>query len=286
MDAAVGNAGANVGTPQEEEVIGVTARMSGSPRRSYVPGIHGPPRSRSNDQNVQTLERGVPESEGIPTACSFQQAAVHSNTAAELSKVVGTPADRGTGASLQSGVILGTAPQQQNSPAHTATHDTYVGGPGKQLSKYPACNEILTGLFPSLSRLDEAHAAMGGPTLRKKRQITGASSIVPPAFITPRLTTDPLAANKPIWILHPQYGERAVAQGKSGISWKSKTKMGTMCATGEQWIFVHRILIVDVPVLHGSASDGPQTLECALPPTTGKHHCIKWSSRYCVQFKI
>lgn len=181
---------------------------------------------------------------------------------------------------VQCDAVLAPSGEQRRALEFTETVRTVSLGQGQPSSKYPVCDAIPRKTCPSLSQVEEVEVAAGGPMLRKKRHILGATNIVPPAFITPRLTADAVAANKPIWILHPEHGDTAVAQGKSGISWKSKTKMGAMCANGEQWIFVHRVLKSNVQVLFGGNCDGVQTLESALPPSSGKHECIKWSSRH------
>jgi hypothetical protein len=73
-----------------------------------------------------------------------------------------------------------------------------------------------------------------GPTLWQTREHLNASRITPPTTAIPRLVSDPLPAGKFVWILHPCHGDIVVAQGKTGVGWKSKSKLGTHCIPGQQ----------------------------------------------------
>jgi hypothetical protein len=77
-----------------------------------------------------------------------------------------------------------------------------------------------------------------GPNLRKKRIDSNGCSITPPAYVALCAGNDAHAANKLVWILHPDHSEVPVAQGKTSVSWKSKSKLGLLCAEGEQWIHI------------------------------------------------
>lgn len=125
-----------------------------------------------------------------------------------------------------------------------------------------------------------------GPNLRKKKNHVNASLMTPPAVITPRLTNDPVPANKYVWILHPYHENIVVAQGKSGVAWKSKSKLATDCVIGEQLVQVHRVFVKKVDAMCYIPGDEFKTLDDALPPSTGKHKFLKWDTRHLVTFSV
>lgn len=110
--------------------------------------------------------------------------------------------------------------------------------------------------------------------------------MTPPAILTRRLTHDPLPANKTVWILHPSLNNVVVAQGKSGVGWKSKSKLGALCKLGEQWLQVHRIFLEDGTHMCEDEGGELKPLSNALPPSSGKHKYVKWESRYLVSFQV
>lgn len=103
-------------------------------------------------------------------------------------------------------------------------------------------------------------------------------------MITPRLTCDPVPANKFVLILHPSYENIVVAQGKSGVAWKSKSKLAAECVVGEQLVQVHRIFVKKVELMGVARGDELKTLDDALPPSIGKHKFVKWDSQHLVVF--
>jgi hypothetical protein len=123
-----------------------------------------------------------------------------------------------------------------------------------------------------------------GPVLRNKREIPSTLRIIPPSVIVPRVVNNPLPASKLIWILYPRHGNTAIAQGKSGVGWKLKSKLGGMCGLGMQWIFVHRTIVHNVKSMYLPNSNAK--LEDVLPPTSGKHKMIQWDYRYIVSFSM
>lgn len=103
-------------------------------------------------------------------------------------------------------------------------------------------------------------------------------------MITPRLTSDPVPANKFVWILHPRHLNIVVAQGKSGVAWKSKSKLAADCEVGEQLVQVHRVFVKKVEAMCVARGDNPITLDDALPPSSGKDKFVKWDTQYLVVF--
>lgn len=110
--------------------------------------------------------------------------------------------------------------------------------------------------------------------------------MTPPAILTPRLTLNPLPASKTVWVLHPNHENIVVAQGKSGVGWKSKSKLGALCKQGEQWVQIHRVFVEDTVHMCEDEAGEWKLLGNALPPSSGKHKMVKWESRYLVGFQV
>lgn len=89
----------------------------------------------------------------------------------------------------------------------------------------------------------------GAPRLRKKKDNPLATRITPPRMITPQVTNKPIPANKFVWVLHPSYENIVVAQGKSGVAWKSKSKAAAELVIGEQLVQIHRVFTKSVPAM-------------------------------------
>ena len=75
---------------------------------------------------------------------------------------------------------------------------------------------------------------------RKKDKTTTLCTKAPPEPIVPRDEgCDPISVGKLVWILHDKFPLIAVAQGKAGVAWRTKsTKLGSQCSEGHQWIQV------------------------------------------------
>ncbi|KAG0625678.1 hypothetical protein M758_2G072900 [Ceratodon purpureus] len=103
-------------------------------------------------------------------------------------------------------------------------------------------------------------------------------------MIMPRITDDPVACNKPCYILHPDLPDVVVADGKTGGSWKAKTlKFGHLCNKGEQMVQVHQIRVPKCRLLHVEEKQAFSTLDDALVKSRGSNVFIKWSSKHLVR---
>ena len=71
-----------------------------------------------------------------------------------------------------------------------------------------------------------------------------------PLTLQPRDSSDPVAAHSLCFILHPDYGNTVVAEGRTDGSWKSPSgRFGSLCHEGEQMVQIHKILIPDLPLI-------------------------------------
>jgi hypothetical protein len=75
-----------------------------------------------------------------------------------------------------------------------------------------------------------------------------------------------------------------VAQGKTSVSWKSKSKLGALWVEREQWIHIHRMFKPNMKLMYPDGSDA-STLEDVLPPSSGWHKCVKWRCWFLSTFK-
>ncbi|KAG0601201.1 hypothetical protein M758_11G092100 [Ceratodon purpureus] len=122
---------------------------------------------------------------------------------------------------------------------------------------------------------------------RKKGSSAALCTKVPPEPIVPRDEgCDPISIGKLVWILHEQFPLVVVAQGKAGVAWRTKSnKLGAQCSEGHQWVQVHRMFKLGVPLMFPEPEIGCSLLESALPPPQGRQKSIMWSSRHLVAFK-
>lgn len=120
--------------------------------------------------------------------------------------------------------------------------------------------------------------------IRKSRENQFATRTTPPAMITPRLTNEPVPANKFVWVLHPDYENAVVAQGRSGVAWKSKSKLAAGLCIGEQLVQIHRVFTKNVPALCNVAGNELKMLEDGLPPSCGRHKFLRWDTRFLAAF--
>ena len=122
---------------------------------------------------------------------------------------------------------------------------------------------------------------------RKKGKVLTLCTKAPPEPIVPRDEgCDPISLGKLIWILLEKFPLVAVAQGKAGVAWRTKSnKLGAQCSPGHQWIQVQRVFHQDVPLLFPEPEVGCTFLKSALPPAQGRHKHVMWSSRHLVSFK-
>lgn len=147
--------------------------------------------------------------------------------------------------------------------------------------------EHLAFTSPSIAHVDiPPILGNGGPLLRRKKDGGSFLNIIPPSIITSRLTNDRLPAGKHVWIMSPQRGNTVVGQGKSGVGWKSKSKLGTLCSPGQQWVHVYRTFAAQVPFMYPPHEGSSGILEDALPPACGKHKPIKWECKFMVSYAL
>ena len=97
----------------------------------------------------------------------------------------------------------------------------------------------------------------------------------------PRPGSDAIAVNKVCYISHPGMGDDAVAEGRTGGSWKAKaSKLGHLCGPGEQMIQVHKVLVPNVQLLYPEERQAFKFLEDAVVKPTGSNVFIKWDAKH------
>ncbi|KAG0573626.1 hypothetical protein KC19_VG194700 [Ceratodon purpureus] len=97
--------------------------------------------------------------------------------------------------------------------------------------------------------------------------------------LLPRVTSGPIAANKQVYILHPDFADIIVAEGRSGGSWKSQSaKFGKMCEEGQQIVQIHKIIKPNVPLIFIEERQPFMVLEHALVKPHGSSVYMKWLS--------
>ncbi|KAG0574033.1 hypothetical protein KC19_VG229200 [Ceratodon purpureus] len=85
----------------------------------------------------------------------------------------------------------------------------------------------------------------------ERRKRIGAEKLRHGMLMMPRLSEDPIVCNKACYILHPDFTDAVVVEGRSGGSWKAKTlKLGHLCGKDEQMVQVHSIKKPDCRLLH------------------------------------
>ena len=125
--------------------------------------------------------------------------------------------------------------------------------------------------------------------LKSKAPLHDVPPIEPPVRgrISPRdKDAGPIACNKRCWILHPNYPDLPVAYGKSGISWKSKSKnlQYTPCDQGQQMVQVHFVYEAAAPLLYSEFDRQPfRTITEAKVPQFGSGVYVKWASHLLVR---
>ncbi|KAG0574017.1 hypothetical protein KC19_VG228300 [Ceratodon purpureus] len=98
--------------------------------------------------------------------------------------------------------------------------------------------------------------------------------------LLPRITNDALAANCQCYILHPDKGDKIVAEGRIGGCWKSPSqKFGNLCSEGHQMVQIHRILVPNLPLIFVEERQPFTMLEHALVKPSGSSVYVKWHSR-------
>ncbi|KAG0574943.1 hypothetical protein KC19_VG304400 [Ceratodon purpureus] len=118
------------------------------------------------------------------------------------------------------------------------------------------------------------------------RNRRGSERIRHGLMMMPRLSEDPVACNKPCYILHPDFPDVVVAEGKTGGSWKAKTqKLGHLCSKGEQMVQIHHIRKPDYRLLHIEERQPFTILDHVVVKRSGSNVFIKWHTRYLVRIK-
>ena len=97
----------------------------------------------------------------------------------------------------------------------------------------------------------------------------------------PRTGNDAVAVNKVCYLTHPDTGDKVIAEGKTGGSWKAKAqKLGHLCNQGQQMVQVHRIIIQNVRLLHVEERQPFLTVDEAVVKPTGSNVFVKWDSKH------
>ena len=103
-------------------------------------------------------------------------------------------------------------------------------------------------------------------------------------LMLPRISSEPIACNKACYILHPDFPDTVVAEGRSGGSWKARTqKLGHLCDKGEQMVQVHQINKEGCKILFPEERQPFRILDEALVKKTGSAIYVKWNTRYLVR---
>ena len=97
----------------------------------------------------------------------------------------------------------------------------------------------------------------------------------------PRSSSEAIAVNKLCYLSHPDSGDRVVAEGKTGGSWKAKAqKFGHLCDPGEQMVQIHRVIVPNTRLLHVEVRQPFQTVDDAVVKPTGSNVFVKWDTRF------
>ena len=98
--------------------------------------------------------------------------------------------------------------------------------------------------------------------------------------LLPRITDGAIAANCLCFILHPEFGNTIVAEGRSGGSWKSpSSKFGHLCSEGQQMVQVHKILVPNIPLIFVESRQHFTLLDHAVVKPSGSSVYVKWISK-------
>ena len=96
----------------------------------------------------------------------------------------------------------------------------------------------------------------------------------------------PIACNKPCWVLHLDFPTLPIAYGKSGISWKSKSKnlQYTPCDQGQQMVQIHFVYEAAAPLMYFEPDRQPfRTVLEAKVPQCGSGVYVKWATHLLVR---
>ncbi|KAG0624622.1 hypothetical protein M758_3G261800 [Ceratodon purpureus] len=97
----------------------------------------------------------------------------------------------------------------------------------------------------------------------------------------PKAGSDAVAVNKACYITHPDMGDEAVAEGRTGGSWKAKAqKLGNLCQQGEQMVQIHKVLVQKVRLLHVEERQPFQFLDDAVVKCVGSNVFVKWDCKF------
>ena len=156
----------------------------------------------------------------------------------------------------------------------------------ERLRKSPSgCSPVAPPTFTEAPRVHTRAQSNADPEEVDRRE-RHSERIRHGLIMLPRISDDPVACNKPVYILHPDFPDKVVAEGKSGGSWKAKTqKFGHLCAKGEQMVQVHVINIEKCRLLHVEGRQPFTVLDDAVVKRTGSNVFVKWSTRYLVRIR-
>ncbi|KAG0572639.1 hypothetical protein KC19_VG112900 [Ceratodon purpureus] len=82
-----------------------------------------------------------------------------------------------------------------------------------------------------------------------------------------------------LYILHPDYDNVIVAEGRAGGSWKSPSaKFGSLCTEGQQMVQIHKVIKTGVPLIFLEDRQPFRILDDTLVKPSGSSVCVKWQS--------
>ena len=97
----------------------------------------------------------------------------------------------------------------------------------------------------------------------------------------PKSGCEAIAVNKPCFLTHPDMGDEAVAEGRTGGSWRAKAqKFGKLCEQGEQMVQIYKVLLPKIRLLHVEDRHQFVYLEDAIVKSTGSNVFVKWDCKY------
>ncbi|KAG0594975.1 hypothetical protein M758_UG127900 [Ceratodon purpureus] len=153
------------------------------------------------------------------------------------------------------------APKRRPPPRHTNSDLD-------PLNTSPAPTSVDGVSTQRMTSMEEAQ-----PTVRVPRQ---HFEVVPLL----RITKDPLLANSMCYILHPDKRDTIVAEGRTGGSWKCTSgKFGSLCKDGEQMVQIHKLIVVNLPLIFIEDRQPFTLLDHALVKPSKSSVYVKWQSQ-------
>ncbi|KAG0597005.1 hypothetical protein M758_UG303400 [Ceratodon purpureus] len=98
---------------------------------------------------------------------------------------------------------------------------------------------------------------------------------------SPKSRCNSIVVNKPCYLTHPGMGDKAMAEGRTGGSWRAKAqKFGNLCQQGEQMVQIHKVLVPNIRLLQVEARQLFEYLDDAVMKSTGSNVFVKWDCKY------